>query len=256
MIPDESYTALSDDDQRLRAIAALQQKARALDTEVADHQRLEQELQSRAQERTLEFEQAQDRLRGLSRKLLRMQDEEQRRVAFELHDSTAQLLAALAINVGLLEKHKNALGPRHADLISENSALVQQLLTEVRALSYTLHPPTLDVIGVASALQWYVDQDKYSIPCIDPARCREQHADTLTRNQRSLWCRVARIHLVEQNSCICTKAVGTISLRIARSSDLPEADYSLTRLAGGCAPAVVHPWNWFKDTGTESRWLH
>lgn len=158
VIPDESYTTLSDDDQRLRAIAALQQKARALDTEVADHQRLEQELQSRVKERTLEFEQAQDRLRGLSRKLLRMQDEERRRVAFELHDSTAQLLAALAINVGLLEKHKNALGPRHDDLISENSALVQQLLSEVRALSYTLHPPTLDVIGVASALQWYVDQ--------------------------------------------------------------------------------------------------
>jgi signal transduction histidine kinase len=158
VIPDESYTALSDDDERLRAIAALQQKARALDTEVRDHKRLQQELQSRGKERTVELEQAQDRLRGLSRRLLRMQDEERRRIAFELHDSTAQLLAALAINVGLLEKHKGTLGPGHADLISENSALVQQLLSEVRALSYTLHPPTLDVIGVASALQWYVDQ--------------------------------------------------------------------------------------------------
>jgi signal transduction histidine kinase len=158
VIPDESYTALSNDDERLRAIAALQQKARALDTEVTDHKRLQQELQSRVKERTLALEQARDRLRGLSRRLLRMQDEERRRIAFELHDSTAQLLAALAINVGLLEKHKGTLGPRHADLISENSALVQQLLSEVRSLSYTLHPPTLDVIGVASALQWYVDQ--------------------------------------------------------------------------------------------------
>jgi signal transduction histidine kinase len=158
VIPDESYTALSDDNERLRAIAALQQKARALDAEVTDHKQLQQELESRIKERTVDLERAQDRLRGLSRKLLRMQDEERRRVAFELHDSTAQLLAALAINVGLLEKHKRTLGPRHADLISENSALVQQLLTEVRALSYTLHPPTLDVIGVASALRWYVDQ--------------------------------------------------------------------------------------------------
>lgn len=158
VIPDESYTALSDDDERLRAIAALQQKARALDTEVMDHKRLRQELESRIKERTLELEGAQDRLRGLSRKLLSMQDEERRRIAFELHDSTAQLLAALAINVGLLERQKNTLGPRHADLISENNALVQQLMTEVRALSYTLHPPTLDVIGVASALRWYVDQ--------------------------------------------------------------------------------------------------
>jgi signal transduction histidine kinase len=158
VVPDESYTALSDDDERLRAVASLQQKARALDTEVTEHKWLQQELERRIKGRTVELERAQDRLRGLSRKLLRMQDEERRRVAFELHDSTAQLLAALAINVELLEKHKNTLGPRQANLISENSALVQQLLTEVRALSYALHPPTLDVIGVASALRWYVNQ--------------------------------------------------------------------------------------------------
>jgi signal transduction histidine kinase len=158
LIPDEPYTALSSDDERLRHIAALQQKARALDTEVAEHKLLQQELEARIKQRTSELEHAHDHLRGLSRRLLQMQDEERRRIAFELHDSTGQLLAALAINVGLLERHKEVLSPQLSNLVSENSALVQRLLTEVRALSYTLHPPTLDVMGVASALQWYVEQ--------------------------------------------------------------------------------------------------
>jgi signal transduction histidine kinase len=158
LIPDESYTGLDGDDARLRAIVALQQKARALDSEVAEHKQLQLELEARIKTRTQELEQAQDQLRALSRRLLQMQDDERRRIAFELHDSTGQLLAALAINVGLLERHKASFSPQYSNLISENSALVQRLLTEVRALSYTLHPPTLDVMGVASALQWYVEQ--------------------------------------------------------------------------------------------------
>lgn len=158
LIPDETYTGLRTEDERVRVIAALQQKAWALDREVADHKRLQQDLADRVKQRTREFEQAQDQLRGLSRRLLQMQDEERRRIAFELHDSTGQLLAALAINVGLLERHKDSFASQYANLISENSSLVQRLLTEVRALSYTLHPPTLEVMGVASALQWYVEQ--------------------------------------------------------------------------------------------------
>jgi signal transduction histidine kinase len=158
LIPDETYTGLRTEDERLREIAALQQKARALDSEVADRERLQQELADRVKQRTRELEQAQDQLRGLSQRLLQMQDEERRRIAYELHDSTGQLLAALAINVGLLERHKDTFASQYSNLISENSSLVQRLLTEVRALSYTLHPPTLEVMGVASALQWYVEQ--------------------------------------------------------------------------------------------------
>ena len=158
LVPDESFTGLRTEDERLRVIAALQQKARALDGEVAEHKRLQQHLADRVKQRTIELEEAQDQLRGLSRRLLQMQDEERRRIAFELHDSTGQLLAALAINVGLLERHKDSFASKYANLISENSSLVQRLLTEVRALSYTLHPPTLEVMGVASALQWYVEQ--------------------------------------------------------------------------------------------------
>lgn len=79
----------------------------------------------------------------------------------------------------------------------------------------------------------------------------ESNMQTLSLETKEVYSRVAQIHLVGQNSCICTKAVCTISPRIARLSGLPEADYSLTCFAGGCAPAVVHPWNWFKDMGTE-----
>src|SRR4030095_575205 len=58
LIPDESYTGLDGDDARLRAIVALQQKARALDSEVAEHKQLQLELEARIKTRTQELEQA------------------------------------------------------------------------------------------------------------------------------------------------------------------------------------------------------
>jgi len=35
--------------------------------------------------------------------------------------------------------------------------LVEQISSEIRTISHLLHPPLLDVVGLASALRWYVD---------------------------------------------------------------------------------------------------
>ena len=56
------------------------------------------ELEKRVQERTAELHIATESLRDLSARLLRMRDDEQRRLARELHDSVGQLLAAISMN--------------------------------------------------------------------------------------------------------------------------------------------------------------
>jgi signal transduction histidine kinase len=172
VIPTEGYMGLGSEDARLRGVTQLQQKAKALETEVAEHKRLRQELELHVQARTAELqsknvqlqdeikrrEDAETTLRILTSQLMLIRDEERRRVAHELHESTAQVLATLAINLSVLEETDRADDARESKLINECTALVENLLGEVRQLSHLLHPPTLDEMGLVSAVQWYAEQ--------------------------------------------------------------------------------------------------
>ena len=98
-----------------------------------------------------------EQLAELASRLLNLQDEERRRLARELHDETAQNLAAL--NVGL-SRIRSMLTPeqeRAMTLVSENESLCQKSLKEVRTISYLLHPPLLDERGLGVALSWFVN---------------------------------------------------------------------------------------------------
>jgi PAS domain S-box-containing protein len=102
-------------------------------------------------------QQAEDSLRQLSRQLLRAQDDERRRIARDLHDSTAQNLAALAMNLARMDLEAGSLDPQSREIVSESIQLANRCMEEIRDFSYLLHPPTLDEYGLASALQWYVE---------------------------------------------------------------------------------------------------
>lgn len=115
--------------------------------DVTELKQAEEELKSRGEE-----------LLALTANLLSMQDEERRRIARELHDGTAQNLAAVAMNLSLLMDSQTALAePQPGRILSESLALVQQCVREVRNLSYLLHPPLLDDLGLAAALKSYVE---------------------------------------------------------------------------------------------------
>jgi signal transduction histidine kinase len=94
-------------------------------------------------------------LQSLSQRLLRVQDEERRRVARDLHDSTGQTLTALKICVDLLQR-KLGKDKRTYDEVSGIARLVDEALQEIRTTSYLLHPPMLDEAGFTSAAQWYI----------------------------------------------------------------------------------------------------
>jgi signal transduction histidine kinase len=152
VIPGESYTALVSQDERLRSIAHLQQKAQALETEVAERRRVEEKLRHSQAELESLVEQRTAALRQLSSRLLSLQDSERRRIARELHDSLGQYLVALKLNVDMLRK-----SPERRELWSQSEELTERCIAEVRTLSYLLHPPTMDAVGIASAARWYVE---------------------------------------------------------------------------------------------------
>jgi signal transduction histidine kinase len=95
-------------------------------------------------------------LRKLTQRLLNVQDEERRKLARDLHDSTGQTLAALKISISFLQEKLES-DPAKLAAVFAIEALADQAIQEIRTMSYLLHPPLLDEVGLHSAAEWYVE---------------------------------------------------------------------------------------------------
>ena len=119
---------------------------------IAKHLRLSHaysELETLTAERTAE-------LQKLTQRLLKVQDDERRRLARDLHDSTGQTLAALKISASLLQESCKET-PAALAFVSDVVQLADQAIEEIRTMSYLLHPPLLDEVGFACAAEWYIE---------------------------------------------------------------------------------------------------
>ena len=93
----------------------------------------------------------------LASRIQRVQDEERRGIARELHDSVGQLLAAITMNLDVARKDLSNPNFSLAPVLDDTAVMVAQVSKEIRTISHLLHPPLLDVAGLASAIRWYVD---------------------------------------------------------------------------------------------------
>jgi signal transduction histidine kinase len=96
-------------------------------------------------------------LRTLANRLMHAQDDERRRIATMLHETTAQDLAALKMLLWRLKRTAEGLSDAERNALTESILLADQSMTEIRTVSYLLHPPFLDEAGLLSALRWYAD---------------------------------------------------------------------------------------------------
>ncbi len=103
-----------------------------------------------------ERKRAEQALRDLSSRLLQVQDEERRRIARDLHDVTGQNLAGLVMTLVSVKNGSAELGAKARRALEVSLDLAKQCSTDIRTLSYLLHPPMLDEFGLADALRWYV----------------------------------------------------------------------------------------------------
>jgi PAS domain S-box-containing protein len=104
-----------------------------------------------------ELRKAGRRLERLSRRLLEAQDEERRRLARELHDSAAQSVVALSMNLARLARPGDDLPAEKRDaLLATSIDLAASATRELRTTVYLLHPPLLDERGLCAALEWFV----------------------------------------------------------------------------------------------------
>jgi PAS domain S-box-containing protein len=128
------------------------------------------ELEVRVQERTADLVQSNQLLQGeimepkeaeqqvqdLSRRMMRVQEEERRNLARELHDGATQNLVALTLNMApVLEAIDVA--PATRAMIEECMRLIDESTNELRTISYLLHPPLLEELGLSRTLRGYVE---------------------------------------------------------------------------------------------------
>ena len=142
----------------LLSVVRTASRARARQYEICDHleelkqahlslQEANNRLESLVEQRT-------SALQKLSAHLMRAQDDERRRMARELHDGLGQSLAAAQINLGLIDLPTGVAGER---FLTEARQLIGRAVSDMRTLSYLLHPPLLEEAGFFSAVQWYID---------------------------------------------------------------------------------------------------
>ena len=98
-----------------------------------------------------ERKEAENQLRHLSVQLMRVQDEEHRRFARELHDGVGQTLAAAK----MIATHAPA-GISRNPQTAELTALLDDAIKQTRTISYLFHPPLLDELGFSSAAKWLI----------------------------------------------------------------------------------------------------
>jgi PAS domain S-box-containing protein len=101
------------------------------------------------------LKEAEHSTKDLSRRLIHLQDYEQRRISRELHDNVGRSLAALRGSLAALEKIR--LDDRARQALTDVVRLADSSIQEVHAVSYLLHPPALDEAGLSQALEWFIE---------------------------------------------------------------------------------------------------
>jgi len=107
-----------------------------------------------------ERKRAEQKVMRLAGHLLRAQEDERRHLARELHDGTAQTLTGIEFIFGRLYKgllDESMDRAKAVQLVAEGHELAADAVQGIRSLSYLLHPPELEHIGLAGAVQAYAD---------------------------------------------------------------------------------------------------
>jgi signal transduction histidine kinase len=111
-----------------------------------------------AHEDVTDVQRTTEALQEVSGRLLGAQEEERRRIARELHDSTTQHLVAATMSLARLEPLLRG-GPGDAGaIVTELRTCIERSLKEIRDFSYLLHPPLLSEFGLRPAISEYLSE--------------------------------------------------------------------------------------------------
>jgi signal transduction histidine kinase len=120
--------------------------------------RLNADLEQRVAERTRDLVVSNHRLQALASELTLAEQRERKRLASELHDYLAQILALGRIKISQLRQKVSTQAPDVQPLVVEIDNLLEKAGEYTRSLMAKLNPPVLDELGLPSALNWLAKQ--------------------------------------------------------------------------------------------------
>jgi signal transduction histidine kinase len=146
-------------------------------------------VERRSDEERAVAEDAERKLRQLSQQLVATQEEERKNLSRELHDHVGQMLTALRMELGRIDRLRQ--GPAIGTAVTESRQLVDNIVRTVRDLALGLRPSMLDDFGLQPALEWHVRDvgRRYGVPV---SLRMEGDLERLTEAQRTCVYRVVQ----------------------------------------------------------------
>jgi len=196
----------------------------------------------------------------LSTELLKLQDEERRRIGRELHDGMAQTVLAVNLSLAQLRQSAQPLNEASHRALEKARELLQQMSREIRTLSYLLHPPLLDDLGLVSALKEYVNGFsersgiETSLELLTSFRRLPQIAETaffritqesLANIQRHSGSKRAQVVLREDPECVTLEITDSGSGMVVPSNGAPHRGQRAFSFSTRSAISAASAFGWF-----------
>jgi signal transduction histidine kinase len=191
-------------------------------------------VEGRSEEQKLVAQDAARQLRQLSQQLVATQEEERRKLSRELHDHVGQMLTALRMELGRIDRVSVPGDSRIAAAVGECRKLVDEMVHLVRDLALGLRPSMLDDIGLQPALEWQARDysRRYHVP-VDLNV--SGNLDSLSDQHRTCVYRVIQEALT---NCIRHARATRVSINVHARPDV--IDLSVTDNGVGLDPATRH----------------
>ena len=123
--------------------------------------------QKRLLRKQLELNQVkQDQQKEILRNTIQAQEKERKRIAQDLHDEVGAMLSVVKLNIGRIEKQSE---DKARQVAGETKSYLDEVITQVRGISRSLLPPSLEKLGLFSAIEdmanWVNKADEVKVAC-------------------------------------------------------------------------------------------
>jgi signal transduction histidine kinase len=113
-------------------------------------------FERRSDEQRVAAQRAEQEMRALAQQVVAAQEQERKHLSRELHDHIGQMLTALRLQLGRIERLRNPADPRVLEVTADGRVIVDAMVGTVRDLALGLRPSMLDDFGLQAALEWHV----------------------------------------------------------------------------------------------------
>lgn len=133
-------------------LSALKDAEKQMHRTQIELRQLNESLERRVVERTLESQMRADQLRDLALDLAETETRERKRLAQVLHDHFQQLVSAAKLKVGIMRRRSSE--ERSVESFQQIESLLDEAIRESRSLATELSPPVLHDAGLQAAFEW------------------------------------------------------------------------------------------------------